>query len=44
MKKNGIHIEELLKQDMANTEIPDNLKKEKIVDLLKEQNDNAQDN
>lgn len=39
MKKNGIHIEELLKHDMANTEIPDNLKKEKIVDLLKEQKD-----
>lgn len=39
MKKNGKHIEELLKQDMINTEVPDNLRKEKMIEFLKEQKD-----
>ncbi len=39
MKKNGKHIEELLKQDMVNTEVPENLRKEKIIEMLSEQKD-----
>ena len=39
MKKNGINIEEILKQDMIDTEVPENLRKEKIVELLNEQKD-----
>ena len=39
MKKNGKHIEDLLKQDMLNTEIPEGLRKDKIVEMLKEQRD-----
>lgn len=39
MKKNDMQIENLIREGIKNTDVPENLRKENIVEMLKEQKD-----